>query len=294
MAELLKGKEVAAAVNERSLAKIEELKKHGIQPLAATLRVGEKSEDISYEKGVIKRCRELGVEVRQVVLPADVEKDTFYRVLDELNSDDQVHGILLFRPLPKQLDNELARQSIDPEKDIDGCTDASLAGIFTNSESGFAPCTAQAVMEILDYYGIEISGKNVTVLGRSLVIGKPVSMLMLNRNATVTICHTKTENTREKARQADILICTTGKMEFVTAAYVREGQTVIDVGIAWNEDKQKLCGDCLFEEVEPVVSKITPVPGGVGAVTNAVMVSHVVEAAWRKYRKANLSADPQQ
>jgi len=285
MAELLKGKEVAAAVNARSQAKVETLKEQGIQPLVAILRVGEKSEDISYEKGVIKRCGELGIEVRQVILPADVEKETFYQALHELNNDDKVHGILLFRPLPKHLDNELARQSIDPEKDIDGCTDGSLAGVFTNTETGFAPCTAQAVIEILDYYGIETKGKNVTVLGRSLVIGKPASMLLLNRNATVTICHTKTENVEERARQADILICATGQMESITSDYVREGQTVIDVGISWNETKQKLCGDCLFEEVEPAVAKITPVPGGVGAVTNAVLVNHVVEAAWRKLNK---------
>ena len=285
MAELLKGKEVATAVNARSQVKVKTLKEQGIQPLVAILRVGEKSEDISYEKGVIKRCVELGIEVRQVILPADVEKETFYQALHELNNDDKVHGILLFRPLPKHLDNELARQSIDPEKDTDGCTDGSLAGVFTNTETGFAPCTAQAVIEILDYYGIEIKGKNATVLGRSLVIGKPVSMLLLNRNATVTICHTKTENVEEIARHADILICATGQMESVTSDYVREGQTVVDVGISWNEAKQKLCGDCLFEEVEPAVAKITPVPGGVGAVTNAVLVNHVVEAAWRKLNK---------
>ncbi|MBQ6221600.1 MAG: bifunctional 5,10-methylene-tetrahydrofolate dehydrogenase/5,10-methylene-tetrahydrofolate cyclohydrolase [Solobacterium sp.] len=281
MAELLKGKDVAAAINERSRNTVAELKEKGITPVLAILRVGERSDDVSYERGATKRCTEVGVEVRNVVLPEDVSKEEFYQALDDLNNDPKVHGILMFRPLPKHLDNELARKSINPAKDVDGCTDGSLTGVFTNTPQGFAPCTAQAAIEILDYYGIDPKGKNVVVLGRSLVVGKPVSMLLLNRNATVTICHTRTVNVQEITKKADVIVACTGQMESINAGYVSEGQTVVDVGINWNSEKNKLCGDCLFEEVEPIVGKITPVPGGVGSVTTSVLVNHVVEAAKR-------------
>ena len=183
------------------------------------------------------------------------------------------------RPLPKHLDNEKARQYIKPCKDVDGCTDGSLAGVFTDSNIGFAPCTAQAAIEILDYYNIDVKGKNVVILGRSLVIGKPVSMLLLNKNATVTICHTKTKDVEKIAAKSDIIIAATGQMESIDASYVNPDQTIIDVGITYNETKQKLCGDVLFEEVEPIVKNITPVPGGVGSVTTSVLVKHVIEAA---------------
>ncbi|MBQ9036627.1 MAG: bifunctional 5,10-methylene-tetrahydrofolate dehydrogenase/5,10-methylene-tetrahydrofolate cyclohydrolase [Erysipelotrichaceae bacterium] len=281
MAELLKGKEVASVINERSRNDVTMLKEKGITPALAILRVGERSEDLSYERGATKRCNETGVEVVNVVLPQDISKDTFYIKLEELNNDPKIHGILMLRPLPEHLDNELARMSIVPEKDVDGCTDGSLTGVFTNTAKGFAPCTAQAAIEILDHYGIELAGKNVVVLGRSLVVGKPVSMLLLNRNATVTVCHSKTKNIADICKKADILVVCTGKMESVNKDYVNENQIIIDVGISFNEIKNKLCGDVLFEEVEPIVKMITPVPGGVGAVTTSVLVSHVVEAAKR-------------
>lgn len=281
MAELLKGKEVASAINERSRNDVALLKEKGITPALAILRVGERSEDLSYERGATKRCNETGVEVVNAVLPLDVSKETFYAKLEELNNDPNIHGILMLRPLPQHLDNELARMSIVPEKDVDGCTDGSLTGVFTNTAKGFAPCTAQAAIEILDHYGIELAGKNVVVLGRSLVVGKPVSMLLLNRNATVTVCHSKTKNIADICRKADMLVVCTGKMESVNKDYVNENQIIIDVGISFNEIKNKLCGDVLFEEVEPIVKMITPVPGGVGAVTTSVLVSHVVEAAKR-------------
>ena len=284
MAELLKGKPVADALNKKSREKAEQLKNQGITPVLAILRVGERSDDISYEKGALKRCRQTGVEVRSVVLPEDVSKEEFYDTLDKLNNDDSVHGILMFRPLPQHLDNEKARNYIKAEKDVDGCTDGSLTGVFTNKAVGFAPCTPQAALEILDYYGIDVKGRNVTVIGRSLVVGKPLAMLLLNRNATVTICHSRSQDIPSFTRKADIVITATGQMESINAAYLTEGQTVIDVGICWNEAKGKLCGDCLFEEAEPVVKNITPVPGGVGSVTTSVLVSHVVEAAEKKLK----------
>ena len=282
MANLLKGKDVAAAINERSKKDVEALKAKGINPTLAILRVGEREDDLSYERGATKRSNEVGVDVKVVALNKDVDKDTFYKTLDELNNDDGIHGILVFRPLPKELDNELCRNFIDPKKDVDGCSDSSLAGVFTNKDLGFAPCTAQAAIEILDYYGINVTGKNVVVLGRSLVVGKPVAMMLTNKNATVTICHTKTVNTSEITKKADIVVTATGQMESLDDSYFKEGQTVIDVGISWNETKQKLCGDVLFEKVEPIVESITPVPGGVGSVTTSVLVNHVVEAAKRK------------
>ena len=279
MAKLLKGKEVAAALNEQSVRKAAALKEKGITPTLAILRVGEKGDDISYEKGAMKRCAAVGVEVKNVILPEDVGQEEFYQTLDDLNHDPSVHGILMFRPLPKHLDNEKARNAIAPEKDIDGCSDGSLAGVFTGNGRGFAPCTAEAAIAILEYYGIDITGKNAVVLGRSLVVGRPLAMMLMQKNATVTICHTRTQNMAEITREADIVISCMGRIEILDSRFFSEGQTVIDVGITWSNEKKKVCGDCLFEEVEPVVRAITPVPGGVGAVTTSLLVRHVIEAA---------------
>jgi len=281
MAEILKGAAVTAALNEKMLADVAALKEKGVSPTLAIFRVGERDDDLSYERGAMKRCASVGVEVKNVVLPADVDSDTFFKTLDELNNDPAVHGILMFRPLPKQLDNEKARQRLSPAKDIDGCTDGSLAGVFTNTKVGFPPCTAQAAMEILDHYGVDCKGKRAVVIGRSLVVGRPAALMLMHKNATVTVCHTRTVDMPSVTREADILIVCAGQMESIGAEYLREGQVVIDVGIHWNDEKGKLCGDVRFDEAEPVVSAITPVPGGVGTVTTSVLVSHVVEAAKR-------------
>ena len=281
MAELLKGAPVAKQLNEKMSVKVLELKEKGIEPTLAILRVGERADDIAYEKGAMKRCEQIGVKVENVLLPEGVAAKEFFDVLDKLNADDMIHGILMMRPLPGHIDGEKARRMLCSDKDVDGCTDGSLAGVFANTEVGFAPCTAQAAMEILDYYGIDCAGKKVAVIGRSLVVGRPVSMLLMHKNATVTICHTKTDNIEVISKDADILVVCSGKMESVGADYLREGQVVVDVGIGWNEEKGKLCGDVKFEEAEPLAVSITPVPGGVGAVTTSVLVSHVVEAAER-------------
>lgn len=284
MAEILKGKPVAASMDEKTARKVAELKEKGIDTTLAILRVGERNDDISYERGAAKKCRNVGIKVSNVILSEDVSCEEFYEALNELNSDPEVHGILMFRPLPKHLNNEKARNYIDPLKDVDGCTDSSLCDVFINKEIGYPPCTAEAVMETLRYYNIDVAGKNVVVIGRSLVVGKPLAMLLMNRNATVTVCHSKTADVPSITRQADIVICCTGRMESINAEYVSEGQTVIDVGIQYNETKQKLCGDVLFEEVEPLVEKITPVPGGIGSVTTSVLVSHVAKAAENQIR----------
>jgi len=287
MAELLRGKEVAASINEASRTKALQLKAEGIIPTLAILRVGEKESDLSYERGAMKRCADVGVRTVSKVLPETVSSDEFYKTLDELNRDAAVHGILMFRPLPKHLDNERARNAIVPEKDIDGCTDGSLAGVFTNKDLGFPPCTAQAAIEILDHYGIELKGKNITLVGRSLVVGKPLAMMLLNRNATVTICHTRTVDLPSITKRADIIIAAAGQPEMLTTDYFSNGQIIIDVGINWSEAKSKLCGDVLFEDAEPIAGAITPVPGGVGAVTTSVLVSHVITAADRTKNTTN-------
>lgn len=272
---------MTAALNEKMTAQVAQLKEQGVEPTLAILRVGERADDLSYEKGAMKRCEKVGVAVKNVVLPENVEESVFFQTLEGLNQDESVHGILMFRPLPKHIDGEKARQMLNPGKDVDGCTDGSLAGVFTNTKVGFAPCTAQAAMEILDYYGIDCAGKRAAVIGRSLVVGRPAAMMLMHKNATVTICHTKTVDMPTVTREADILIVCAGQMERIGAEYLREDQIVIDVGIGWNEEKGKLCGDVRFEEAEPVVGALTPVPGGVGTVTTSVLVSHVVEAAAR-------------
>ena len=281
MAEVYKGAPVANALNEKMAADVVALKEKGVTPTLAILRVGERADDLSYEKGAMKRCDGVGVAVKNVVLPADVDSDTFFKTLDDLNNDPDVHGILMFRPLPKHLDSEKARQQLNPAKDVDGCTDGSLAGVFANVKVGFPPCTAQAAMEILDYYGVDCTGKRAAVIGRSLVVGRPAGMMLMHKNATATICHTKTVDMPSVIREADIVIVCAGQMESIGKEYFREGQVVIDVGINWNEEKGKLCGDVKFDEAEPIVAAITPVPGGVGSVTTSVLVSHVVEAAKR-------------
>ena len=282
MAEIWKGAPVAAALSESVAAEAAALKEQGLVPTLAILRVGERDDDLAYERGAMKRCEKVGVAVRNVVLPADVDSDRFFRTLENLNADPEVHGILMFRPLPRQLDGEKARRMLAPEKDVDGCTDGSLAGVFTNTPLGFPPCTAQAAMELLRYYGVELKGKRVAVIGRSLVIGRPVAMMLMHANATVTVCHTRTVDVPAVTREADVIVAASGQMESVTAAYLRPGQIVIDVGIGWNEEKQKLCGDVKEEEAEPIAAALTPVPGGVGSVTTAVLCKHVVEAARRQ------------
>lgn len=279
MAEILKGAPVTAALNEKITEEVAKLRRAGIVPTLAIFRVGERDDDLSYERGAMKRCEAVGVQVKNVVLPADVDSDTFFNTLDKLNNDPSVHGILMFRPLPTHIDGEKARQMLSPAKDIDGCTDGSLAGVFTNTRVGFAPCTAQAAMEILDYYGIDCAGKNAVVIGRSLVVGRPAAMMLMHKNATVTICHTKTTDMPSITKKADIIIVCAGRMESIGAEYLCKGQVVVDVGIGWNEEKGKLCGDVKFEEAEAMAGAITPVPGGVGTVTTSVLVSHVVEAA---------------
>ena len=278
MATILKGAPVVAAMNERSAALCEQLKTKGITPTLAVVRVGEREDDLSYERGVLTRCSKVGVEVKQFLLPADASQDDLLKVIAAINADDAIHGCLLFRPLPKQFNDRTVRAALAPEKDIDGITDGSLAGIFTNTDLGYAPCTAQACLEILKYYSIPLSGRRAVVVGRSLVVGKPAAMMLDRENATVTICNSRTQDLPALCREADVLVVAMGRMGAIGGDCLRAGQVVVDVGIHVNEEG-RLCGDVRFAEAEPVVDAITPVPGGVGTVTTSVLVGHVVEAA---------------
>lgn len=280
MATVLKGAPVAAEINQELSERIAMLRQHGINPTLCTIRVGESPDDISYETGAAKRAAKLGVEHVKVVLPDSATQDEVIASICEANNNPAVHGILVFRPLPKHIDDAAIRAALSPDKDVDGITEGSLNGVFTGSGKGFPPCTAQACIEILERTGTELKGKNAVVIGRSLVIGKPVAMMLLQKNATVTICHTRTVDTPTIAKRADIIVAAAGSAGMVNANYLNSGQTVIDVGINVN-DEGKLCGDVKFDEAEAIVERITPVPGGVGAVTTSVLMSHVVESAMR-------------
>lgn len=281
MAEIWKGKPVADAMTARMQAETAELIARGVTPTLCIFRVGERPDDLAYERGAMKRCETVGIRVRQVILPQDVNQADFDEAFLAVNRDPEIHGILLFRPLPAQLDGERARKLLDPAKDVDGCTDGSLAGVFTNTKLGFAPCTAQAAMEILHHYGVNPKGKKAAVIGRSLVIGRPVAMMLMHENATVVNCHTRTLDVPSITRQADILIAAAGVLRSVTPEFTNPDQVVIDVGINWDEAKGGISGDVDFDRVEPLVRAITPVPGGVGSVTSCVLADHVIQAAKR-------------
>ena len=278
MAEILKGAPVAAALNEKTSAEIARLSEKGVKPCLAVLRVGLNEADESYIRGIMKRAEALGVEAKVYALAETASEEEVLNAVEELNNDKNIHGVLMMRPLPKHIDEDRVRRALAPEKDMDGITDIALGGVFSGNNIGYAPCTAQSCIEILDYYGYDLKGKNVCVIGRSLVIGKPVAMMALGKNATVTICHSRTENLAETVKAADVVIAAVGKAGFVTGDMLREGQVVVDVGINVNAEG-KLCGDVDFDAAEKIVAAITPVPGGVGAVTTAVLMPHLVEAA---------------
>ncbi len=278
MAALLKGAAVAAALNEKTAARVAALKAQGIAPTLAVVRVGAREDDLSYERGVMARCAKLGIAVRPFVLDETASQDELLAVIDAINRDAGLHGCLLFRPLPAQFDDRAVRAALAPEKDVDGITDGALAGVFTGSGRGYAPCTAQACVEILDYYGVPLEGRRVTVVGRSLVVGKPAAMLLDRKNATVTLCNSRTRDLPALCRAAEVLVVAMGRRGAIGADCFAPGQVVVDVGIHVGEDG-KLCGDVRFDEAEGVVAAITPVPGGVGAVTTAVLAAHVAAAA---------------
>ena len=278
MATILKGAPVVAAMNEANAARCAAMQEKGIVPTLAVVRVGARPDDLSYEKGVLTRCGKVGVAVKQFLLPEDAAQDALLEVIRQINADPSIHGCLLFRPLPRQFDDRAVRVALAPEKDIDGITDGSLAGVFTNTAIGYPPCTAQACLEILKYYQVPLSGRRAVVVGRSLVVGKPAAMMLDRENATVTLCNSRTQALPALCKEADIVVVAMGRQGFIGSDCLHEGQVVVDVGIHVNAEG-KLCGDVRFDEAEPLVEAITPVPGGVGTVTTSVLVGHVVDAA---------------
>lgn len=281
MADLLLGKPVADAMAADITARAKALAASGKQPTLAIVRVGERPDDLTYERSAMKRADACGIAVKQFVLPADASTDDVLAAVAAVNSDDSIHGCLLFRPLPEGIDEQAVCNALDPAKDIDGITRGSLATLLAGAGEGFAPCTAAACIDILDHYGINPQGKKAVVLGRSLVIGKPVALMLLARNATVTVCHSRTQDLASAVRNADIVVCATGRARAYGADLFAPGQTVLDVGINF-DDEGNLCGDADFDAVESVVSAITPVPRGVGSVTTVAMLRNVVIAAERR------------
>ncbi len=278
MTQQLKGAEVVGVIDEYSAKTVAELAANNITPTLAIVRVGEKPDDISYQRGATKRCEKVGVQVRPIELAQDITQQQLMDTIHQLNVDTGVHGVLLLRPLPKHINDDQVCNALSPEKDIDGITNASLAGVFANSGVGYAPCTAQACIEILDHYGIDPQGMNTVVVGRSLVVGKPVTMLLLARHATVTVCHTRTADMPSVCRGAQLLVVSAGRAAMVDKSYLSQGQIVLDVGINVTQDG-KLCGDVNAADADGLVKAITPVPGGVGTVTTSVLVRNVVNAA---------------
>jgi methylenetetrahydrofolate dehydrogenase (NADP+)/methenyltetrahydrofolate cyclohydrolase len=278
MSIIMKGSEVTAAMKEELLREVDKLAQKGIAPGLAIVRVGARADDLAYERGARKRMEAVGIRCVVTELPEDISQTEFEQAFARVNDDPATHGILLFRPLPKQLDEEPVRGMINPWKDIDCMSPVNMAKVFSGDESAFAPCTPEAVMEVLAHYGIDLKGKRVTVVGRSMVVGKPLSMLLLKQHATVTICHTRTVDLAGTCRNAEILIAAAGKARMITAEFVSENSVVVDVGINIALDGN-LCGDVDFDAVAPRATHITPVPGGVGAVTSSVLARHVVRAA---------------
>lgn len=282
MAELLLGLPVAKSINERLLPRIDVLKASGVSPKLAIVRAGAREDDLSYERGALKRCATLGIETEVIEVPSqDASTESLVATLEGLNSRADVHGVLLFRPLPAGIDEASVCAALAAEKDLDCMTPTSLLTTLSGRGVGFAPCTAEAVVELLDFYGVPLDGASVVVVGRSLVIGKPVSMMLQARNATVTMCHTHTRDLAACCRAADVVVAAAGHARTVGGDAVREGQVIVDVGINWDAAAGRLVGDVDFEAVEPKVGAVTPVPRGVGSVTTAILAKHVVEAAER-------------
>lgn len=277
MGQIIKGKPVADAITAELQKDVEALKAQGITPKLKIVRVGAREDDLAYERGALSRMEKCGIAAEVLELPVDIEQADFVKALKAVNDDPAVHGILLFRPLPKQLDMEEIKFVVDAVKDIDCMNPLNAEKIFEGDKTGYPPCTSQACVEILDHYAVDLKGKNVAVVGRSMVVGKPLAMLLLDKNATVTICHSRTADLPAVCRQNDVVIAAVGRAEMVKGDFINEGTVVIDVGINVNAEG-KLCGDVKFDECVEKASMITPVPAGVGSVTTSVLAKHVVKA----------------
>ena len=279
MSDLLKGAPVAAAIAEDLSARIARLAERGVMPKLAVVRLGERGGDLFYERAVLRYAGKVGAQVESIVLPETAAQEELLDVIARVNGDDSIHGCLLLRPVPKHMDGFAVCEALRPEKDLDGMGTRALGALFAGQAGAFAPCTACSCMELLKHYEVPLSGARAVVLGRSLVIGRPVSQLLLAENATVTVCHSRSRDLPAICRAADVLIAAIGKPGFVGADFLREGQVVLDVGASMVDGVMR--GDVDFEAAEPIVRAITPVPGGVSAVTTATLFKHLVEAAER-------------
>ena len=277
MAEIISGKEVSAAVRERIASDVAELaKKYGRAPGLAVIKVGDDPASAVYVRNKHKACLDVGVRSYQIEMPENTEESVLLSKIDELNADPEVDGILVQLPLPKHISEEAVILRIDPKKDVDAFHPVNVGKIMTGNYT-FLPCTPAGVIELLKYYNISIEGKNCTVIGRSNIVGKPMSLLLLENNGTVTICHSRTKNLSEITQKSDIIVVAIGRANFLTADMVKPGAVVIDVGINRLADG-KLCGDVDFAEVEKKASYITPVPGGVGPMTITMLLKNTLSA----------------
>lgn len=283
MGQVIKGKLVADAISEDLIKKVEILKARGINPKLTIVRVGENPSDVAYERGALKRCDSIGIITEVRKFPIDISQSDFISELEKINNDNTVNGILIFRPFPKQLEESVIKDVIAAEKDIDCFSPVNVAKVMENDATGFAPCTPSAVMEILNYYDVPLKGKKAVVVGRSMVVGKPVSMLLLNENATVTICHSRTQDMPKVCAEADILVVGIGRAKMIDSKYVKDDAVIIDVGINVDE-KGNMCGDVNTENCSNKARMITPVPAGVGSVTTSILAKHVVKACMQQYR----------
>lgn len=274
---IIKGKPVADKISEILINDVKKLKSEGIKPKLTMVRVGSRGEDLAYERGTLKRCQTIDIETEVLELDENITQEDYINEIKKLNNDESVHGILCFRPLSKHLNEDEIKYIISPEKDVDSFNPINTAKVMEGDTTGFPPCTPTAVVEILKHYGVNLSGSRVVVLGRSMVVGKPTAILLLNENATVTVCHSRTKDLKSITSDADILVSAVGRAKMVKSEFIKEGTVVVDVGI--NVDKNgQLCGDVDTDDVLDKVSMITPVPAGVGSVTTSILAKHVVKA----------------
>ncbi len=279
MAERLRGKPVADAIKEALAKKVEALKGRNIVPKLGIVRVGARPDDLFYEGGAKKTCTAVGMEFEVFEYPEEIDQAAFEKAIADVGAKRDINGILMFSPLPKHLDERKIRTLIPVEKDVDCLSLGGAAKVFTDDPTGFPPCTPTACMDMIHHYDIPIKGKKCVVVGRSLVVGKPLAMLLLREHGTVTICHSRTENLPEVCKEAEILIAAVGRAKMINADYVKEGQIVIDVGINADPDNPgKYCGDVDYAAVEPIVERISPVPAGVGSVTTSVLCKQTIMA----------------
>lgn len=271
----LRGKKVSDGIKEYVSKELETL---SFVPKLAIVRVGENPDDMSYERGATKKLKSFGLDVASYVFPQDISDEAFKKAFKDINEDDEVTGILLLRPLPHTINEKDIENMIDPKKDLDSISPINIAKVFAGDTTGFSPCTAEAVIEVLKAYDIELTGKRVTVVGRSMVVGKPVSMLLLKENATVTMTHTRTVDLKKTCSDAEIVIAAAGRAKMLNSDYCGQDAVMIDVGINVDENG-KLCGDVDYATLDGKASAATPVPGGVGTVTTAVLAKHLIQAA---------------